>query len=197
METVYMRKTVSCSISDETYDEVAREASRRGITVSELMRYYVEQGLNNPTPQELRRLYDRFSTIEGGLKELYAMAVVNWAQVRTEKRKPAQLTPLPWMPGAWDNWKEQLAKKGLLNTKTGETAYEALTEGTPKESPDLFDDYELTDKQTREYLRETWKADGTWTEEEEAEYQQDVKKKIVSKPKTAARKSKTTKRKPK
>lgn len=197
METVYLRKTVASSVSEETHEQLVREASRRGITVSELVRYFIEQGLDNPTPQELRRLYNRFSTIEDCLKELYAMAVVNWAQVKPAQRKPVQLAPLPWMPGALDNWKEQLAKKGLLNTKTGKTAYEALTERTLEGDPDLFDAYDLTDDQTSEILRESWKADGTWTEEEEAEYQE--KKKLASKPKERAskQKRKIAKRKPK
>ncbi len=173
METVYLKKTIGSSVSEETHGKLVREASRRGITVSELVRCFIEQGLNNPTPEQLRRLNDRFATMEGSLRELYAMAVVNWAQVKPEQTEPAQLAPLPWMPGVWDKWKEQLASKGVLNTETGKTAYEALTERSFEESPELFDG-ELTYDETREILRESWKADGTWTEEEEAEYQQNI-----------------------
>lgn len=171
METAYQKRTVGCSVSDDTYEQMLREAGRRGVTVSELARHYIEQGLNNPTPKELRRLYDRFSTMESALTELYSMAVVNWSQVKKEKVKPV----LPWSPGVLDAWKTQLKKKGLVNKKTGRIAYEDLT-ARVTDGFDVWDDGEDDDIQS--ILRDNWKADGTWTDEEEAEYQEKQKNKV-------------------
>jgi hypothetical protein len=172
METAYQNRTIGSCVSDDTYEQMLREAGRRGITVSELVRHYIEQGLNNPTPQELRRLYDRFSTMESALTELYSMAVVNWSQVKKEKVKPV----LPWSPGALDAWKAQLSKKGLVNKKTGRTAYEDLTDRIA-DGFNVWDD-EIADEEIQSILRDNWKADGTWSDEEEAEYQEKQKSKV-------------------
>ena len=183
METPFRKKiTVGCSVSDDTYDQVMREAVRRGITVSELVRHYIEQGLSNPTPKELKRLYNRFTTIETALKELYAMAIVNWSQVKTERKKPGRPPALPLRPEAWKKWKGRLNKKDLVNKLTGKTAYEELTERN--------DDIPSTEKPDEddidEIMREAYKADGTWTEREEKEYQENLRKRIAKKHKNSA-----------
>jgi hypothetical protein len=175
METIYQKRSVGCAVSEQTYDEFMRMATRRGITVSELVRYYIEEGLSNPTPREIRRLTDRLTTIEGLLKELYEMAVMNWAQVQHEPKKEAVKAALPWMPGGFDEFKKQLKNKGLVNEKTEKTAYEELID----RSSDWEDDsskYELTEKEEQAYLREMWKADGSWTEKEEQEYREKMKR---------------------
>jgi len=195
METIYQKRSVGCAVSEPTYDEVTKVASRRGITISELVRYYVEEGLSNPTPREMRRLNDRLSTIEGVIKDLYEMAVVNWAQV---KHKSKALKPvLPWMPEYLDEWKKQLHRKGLVNEKTGKCAYEELKD----RSPDWGDEdclYDMTETETQVMLREMWQADGSWTEEEESNYQEKLKTKRAPKY-TRAKKttSKPRQRKPK
>lgn len=177
---IWKTKTqVSAAVTDDTYKQVLKEAARRGITVSELVRYYVEEGLNNPTPQELRRLADRLMTIEGALKELYEMAVVNWAQVKKETPKASPLAFLPWMPEDWDNWKKTLEKKGLVNEKTGKTAYEKLFE-----APDYYDPLGVwhdDDDDIQATLREMWKEDGSWTEEEESGYQERERERLREK----------------
>jgi hypothetical protein len=190
MDTIYQKRSVGCAVSDPTYDEVLKVATRRGITVSELVRYYVEEGLSNPTPREMRRLNDRLSTMEGVIKELYEMAVVNWAQVKPKSLKvPKQ--PLPWEPGYFDAWKKQLTQKGLVNKKTGKSAYEDLKERSADWGEEGPPD-SVTDEETEDLLRSMWKADRSWTEKEETEYQQKLKarrepkytrpKKAVSKP---------------
>lgn len=189
METIYQKRSVGCAVSEQTYDEFMRMAARRGITVSELVRYYIEEGLSNPTPREIRRLTDRLTTIEGLIKELYEMAVMNLAQVQHELKKEAVKVPLPWMPGALDEFKKQLKNKGLVNEKTDKTAYEELIDRSPDWEDDSFK-YELTEKEEQALLREMWKADGSWTEKEEKEYREKMKrvpkytraKKTTSKP---------------
>jgi hypothetical protein len=196
---IWTTKTqVSAAVADDTYKQVLKEAARRGITVSELVRYFVEEGLNNPTPQELRRLSDRLTTIEGALKELYEMAVVNWSKVKKEKVIDAPLLDLPWLSGDWDNWKEGLKKRGLVDEKTGKTAYEKLSEAPDYDDPlsvwhDDDDDIQAT-------LREMWKADGSWTEEEEKNYQEREREKLRENagmtPKPVPQKRRRKKRKP-
>lgn len=177
MEAVYQKKTqVSAAVTDETYKQVLKEAARRGITVSELIRYYVEEGLNNPTPQELRRLTDRLTTIEGALTELYEMAVVNWSKANKEKAIDAPLVALPWLTGDWSNWKEALKKRGLVDEKTGKTAYEKLSE-----APDCSDPWGEDDDDIQASLREMWKADGSWSEEEEQRYQEKERERLREK----------------
>jgi hypothetical protein len=172
METAYQNRTIGSCVSDDTYEQMLREAGRRGITVSELIRHYIEEGLNNPTPKELRRLYNRFSTMELALTELYAMAVMNWSPVKKERVK----TVLPWSPGALDSWKTQLRKKGLVNKKTGRIAYDDLADSV-SDGFDVWNDGE-EDDDIQSVLRDTWKANGTWTAEEEAEYQENQKNKV-------------------
>lgn len=177
MEAVYQKKTqVSAAVADETYKQVLKEAARRGITVSELVRHCVEEGLSNPTPQELRRLGDRLTTIEGALKELYEMAVVNWSKVEKEKVIAAPLVALPWLTGDWESWKAKLKEKGLLDEKTGKTAYEKLSA-----APDLSDVWSEDDDDTQAMLRDMWKADGSWTEEEEKAYQEKERERLREK----------------
>lgn len=186
METATLTRNMGCVVSPETYLEVMKLAERRGVTVSEMLRHFVEDGLNSTTPRELRQLNDRLSTIESTLIELYEMAVMNWAQVKKPERTQANI-PLPWMPEFWDNCKAQLKKRG---TVTDKAAYEQLKERRKRE-----DDLEsgapwLDDEDTDAMLRDMWKADGSWTEEEEAEYQEKLKRKVAIKPKTIPQKGK-------
>lgn len=176
MEPVYQKKTqVSASVTDDTYNRVLREAARRGVTVSELVRHYVEEGLSNPIPRELRALHDRISTTESVLRELYEMAVMNWAQVQKDVPKPLPPVPLLWMPGAFEGWKEQLSKRGLVNEKTGKLAYEELEEKY-KGAPDYDDPYDMGPEETQQMLRDMWIADGSWTKDEEVSYQEKMKR---------------------
>lgn len=135
METVHHRRSVGCGLTDAMYEEVRKAALKRGITVSELVRHYIEEGLSNPTPAEIRRLNDRLSTMEGAIKELYEIAVMNWGSVESEPKKNVKLampwepefhlepkkegarTAVKWMPEFLDKWKNKLSGKGLVNEK--------------------------------------------------------------------------------
>jgi hypothetical protein len=191
METATLTRNMGCVVSPETYLEVMKLAERRGVTVSEMLRHFVEDGLNSTTPRELRQLNDRLSTIEATLIELYEMAVMNWAQVERPERKQAN-APLPWMPEFWENCKRQLKERGKV---AGKAAYEQL-----KERRELAGDLESDapwsdDEDTAALLRDMWKADGSWTEEEEAEYQEKLKRKVGIKPKSVPQKGRTQARK--
>lgn len=182
------RRSVGCGLTDESYDQVMKMAARRGITVSELVRHYIEEGLSNPTPREIRRLTDRLSTIETAIKELYEMALVNWAQVEKPPKEEPYRAALPWMPGFLDDWKKTLDSKGMLNEKTGQTAYEELVQ---REQDWQTEDLPEDEEDIQAYLREMWKADGSWTEDEEARFQEARKRvpKYTRAKKTTTRKS--------
>lgn len=198
MDTLYQKKTqVSAAVSDDTYKQVLKEAARRGVTVSELVRYFVEEGLNNPTAQQLRRHGDRLTIIEAALKELYEMAVVNWSKVEKEKVIDAPLVALPWLSGDWNRWKEGLKKRGLVDEKTGKAAYEKLSEAPDYDDPlSMWHD---DDEDIQASLREMWKADGSWTEEEEKNYQEKERERLREnagmKPKPVPQKRSVKKRK--
>lgn len=191
METATLTRNMGCVVSPETYLEVMKLAERRGVTVSEMLRHFVGDGLNSTTPRELRQLNDRLSTIEATLIELYEMAVMNWAQVKKPERKQANIS-LPWMPEFWEKSKAQLKKRGTVADKA---AYEQLKERRERE-----DDLDsgapwFDDEDTDAVLRDMWKADGSWTEEEEAEYQEKLRLKVGIKPKSQPRKGKPRGRK--
>lgn len=176
MEPVYQKKTqVAAAVTDDTYNRVLREAARRGVTVSELVRHYVEEGLSNPIPRDLRALHDRISTLEGVLKELYEMAVMNWAQVQKEVPKPLPPVPLPWMPGALEEWAKQLSERGLVNEKTGKLAYEELGR-KHEDAPDYDEVWQMEEEENQRMLRDMWIADGSWTKDEELSYQEKMKR---------------------
>jgi hypothetical protein len=109
------------------------------------------------------------------LKELYAMAIVNWAQVIPESEKAVQKAALPLTADVFAKWKAQLVKTCLLNKKTGKTAYEELSQ---KSTDDILEpgSDEWLDYYAKQLLRNTFKADGSWTEEEEAQYRAGLKK---------------------
>lgn len=184
----YTRRSVGCGLTDESFNEVQRMADRRGITVSELVRHYIEEGLSNPTPNEIRRLNDRLSTIEKALKELYTMAILNWAQVEEEPPKPRLKLLMPWQPGFMEQWKARLKEQGLVDEETGEIAYDKL-----EPAPDVYDFWNdpMNDFDEQACLRDMWKADGSWTEEEEKQYQESRKRV----PKYTRKKKKTSGRK--
>lgn len=167
MAMVHQKRTVGCSVSDDTYLRVADAAAKRGITVSELVRHYVEEGLNNPTPGELRQLRERLSTTEGMLKELYEMAVVNWAPAKKGARKAPQVA-LPFLP-AFEDWQKSLKKKGLANKRTGKTAYEELSE---RDDDELMNSaWDMTDEEVQEQIEEFYKANDLWDESLEKDKQ--------------------------
>nr|WP_281719555.1 hypothetical protein [Nitrosomonas nitrosa] len=173
-------------------------AAKRGITVSELVRHYIEEGLSNPTPREIRRLSDRLSTMERAILELYEMAIVNWAQVEKEPKKTSPKIFLPWQPEFLEQWKATLDAKGMLSERTGMTAYEEMKAAREREDSEGARGWEdEPDEDIQAYLREMWIADGSWTEAEEKKFQEKrkrVPKYTRAKKKTTSRR--TTKRKP-
>jgi len=187
------RRSVGCALTDESYDEVMRMAERRGITVSELVRHYIEEGLSNPTPREIRRLNDRLSTMERAILELYEMAIVNWAQVEKEPKKEPSTVLLPWQSGFLEQWKTTLETKGMLNERTGMIAYEEMKAAQERDEQTIWEEEPEEDMQA--YLREMWKADGSWSEEEEKRYQE--KRKRVPKYTRAKKQTKSTRAKQK
>jgi hypothetical protein len=95
--------------------------------------------------------------------------------VEKERVIDAPLVALPWLTGDWNKWKEGLKKRGLVDEKTGKTAYEKLSE-----APD-YNIWEDDDDDIQATLREMWKADGSWTEEEEKNYQEKERERLREK----------------
>lgn len=189
METVNLTRNMGCVVSAETYLEVMKLAEKRGVTISELLRHFIEGGLTSTTADELRELNMRLSTIEKTVIELYEMALVNWAAVKKPART-GKKAALPLTPNLLEVWKIQLKKRGKTARKTG---YEQLKEAS--EQADFAEIPSPDDDEIQAILRDMWKADGSWSEQEEAEYQERLKEKVGIKAKTVPQKRSPKRRK--
>jgi hypothetical protein len=70
------------------------------------------------------------------------------------------------------------------------TAYEQLKQRIEENA--IMPDDPWDDENVQDLLRDMWKADGSWTEEEEAQYQHNLKLRAGIKPKNPTSASQTT-----